>query len=572
VIDIEGLGDLAHRLAFTKPSQHFAPLMRGELTAKGNPSFTSSAAQLGWMRQHEHWFPPTVVRAKEFHNAATKFLQTYVIEHVVNGRVHAEIHPHKSDDGGAKSTRMSYSNPPLQQLGSRNEEIAPLIRGVFGPDEGEVWASCDYSQQEFRLLVGEAARRDLTGAREAALRYCNGHDVDFHSLVAEMTGLDRQTAKTANFAKAYRAGVAKFAATIRQSEAEAKAIMYRYDRELPFVSQLAGICQGQAERDGYLRLFDGTVRHFNEWEARGIDWTAGAAPCSFDEAQRRRRNPQHPWFGQKLQRVGAYAAVNALIQGTGARLAKLWMRACWHEGFVPLLMMHDGLELSISEPAQAERVAQLGRDVVALDVPMQVGVKYGRTWADAKHTWAELPRERPTEPACEPYQPLPPRLASQVRLLRAPRAEDFPLLDLCVDMVAERHAITRRRQAGQAYPWTDNPILGRWFFTNMYRSLDKNTVWLWDNWCRPHADDPDLWFAMVVARLTNRIETWEALGYPVPWNPEHFIAVMSSRPKGKAYGPAYVIPGITGDKRPKYITQAEILTQMWNDREKLRPC
>jgi hypothetical protein len=234
-------------------------------------------------------------------------------------------------------------------------------------------------------------------------------------------------------------------------------------------------------------------------------------------------------------------------------------------------MMHDGLELSISEPAQAERVAQLGRDVVTLDVPMQVRVKYGRTWADAKHAWAELPSERPPEPACGPYQPLPPRLASQARLLRAPRAEDFPYLGEFVDMVAERGQILQKRTVGLPYPWTADEILGRWYFTNMSRAQDKHTVWLWNNWCRPHADDPDLWFAMVVARLTNRIETWEALGYPVPWNPEHFIAVMANRPKGKAYGSAYVIPAFQGDTRPKYVSQAEIFTRMWDDRGKLRP-
>jgi Toprim domain-containing protein/CHC2-type zinc finger protein len=38
-------------------------------------------------------------------------------------------------------------------------------------------------------------------------------------------------------------------------------------------------------------------------------------------------------------------------------------------------------------------VARLGEEVIKLDVPMQVDVKYGRTWGDAKHTWAELHAE-----------------------------------------------------------------------------------------------------------------------------------------------------------------------------------
>jgi hypothetical protein len=141
-----------------------------------------------------------------------------------------------------------------------------------------------------------------------------------------------------------------------------------------------------------------------------------------------------------------------------------------------------------------------------------------------------------------------------------------------VDMVAERHAMYQRRQAGQLYPWTNDSILSRWSFCNMYRHLDKTTRWFWDNWCRPHDGEDDLWFAMTIARLVNRIETLDALGYPVPWNPEHFIEVMSHRPKGKTYGPAYMIPAFAGDHRPKYISQVErIFTPMWNNREALRP-
>jgi hypothetical protein len=82
--------------------------------------------------------------------------------------------------------------------------------------------------------------------------------------------------------------------------------------------------------------------------------------------------------------------MNALIQGSAARHTKLWMRACWREGIVPLLQMHDCLDLSVASPEQAERVAQLGREAVALMVPIQVDLKFGRSWGDAKHSWAEL--------------------------------------------------------------------------------------------------------------------------------------------------------------------------------------
>jgi CHC2 zinc finger/Toprim domain len=82
--------------------------------------------------------------------------------------------------------------------------------------------------------------------------------------------------------------------------------------------------------------------------------------------------------------------LNALIQGSAARHTKLWMRACWREGIVPLLQMHDSLDCSVSSREQAELVARLGCEAVQLDVPMRVDLKYGRTWGDAKYTWEEL--------------------------------------------------------------------------------------------------------------------------------------------------------------------------------------
>ena len=66
------------------------------------------------------------------------------------------------------SFRFSYSNPPLQQMPSRDKELGPLIRSVFLPEEGEIWCKPDVSQQEFRFLVHHAVLRNLPGAKEAA--------------------------------------------------------------------------------------------------------------------------------------------------------------------------------------------------------------------------------------------------------------------------------------------------------------------------------------------------------------------------------------------------------------------
>ena len=349
------------------------------------------------MPRHEHWLPRLIVRADKLNNAAVNFLQHYILDHVVNGRIHAEIHPHRSDEGGTRSLRFSYSKPPLQLMSAHDEEIAPLIRGVFLPEEGEVWAKPDISQQEFRFIVHYAEQLQLPRAKEAGDRYRENPDTDFHALVSEWTGIVRQQAKNTNFAKAFGAGVRKFAAMIGKSESEAQEIYSRYDCELPFVSALARYCEQQAKRFGHIELYDGARRHWNAWVARA-DWGKGAGPCSREEAERRLADPDHPWYRRgPLYRADTHKALNALIQGSAARHTKLWMRACWREGIVPLLQMHDSLDCSVSSPEQAERVAQLAGEVVSLTVPIRVDLGFGHNWADAKHTWAELHGQTPAD-------------------------------------------------------------------------------------------------------------------------------------------------------------------------------
>jgi DNA polymerase I-like protein with 3'-5' exonuclease and polymerase domains len=399
-------------------------------TAKGNPSFT--AGTTGWMHKHEHWLPRLIVKADKAHNAGTKFLETYILGHAVNGRVHAEIHPHRSDDGGTRSLRFSYSHPPLQQMTAHDEELAPLIRGVFLPEDGEVWAESDISQQEFRLIVHYAVAQDLRKAKEAAERYRTDPNTDFHQLVSDWTGLERASAKNTNFAKAFGAGGRKFAAMIGKSEGEARAIYDRYDRELPFVRQLAARCQNTAAKQGYLELYDGARRHWDAWEAPEIARTKGLGRCSREEAERRVRDPIDPWYGRRIQRAETHKAMNALVQGSAARHTKLWMRACWREGIVPLLQMHDALACSVASPELAERVAQLGREVVTLEVPVQVDLKFGRSWGDAKHRWegltgaAPAPKQNP-EPAPRPApEPEPEPQLSEPVTEGTPRLPEDP--------------------------------------------------------------------------------------------------------------------------------------------------
>lgn len=352
----------------------YTPPTRGH--PRGQPSFTGG--KLGWMTKHEHWLPQLVSKAEALDMAINKFIKGYIVGYNFNGRLHASINQYRGEEGGTRTFRFSYSDPPLQQMPARDDFLAPLIRGLFLPEEGELWAASDYSQQEYRLIVHFAYLLKCRRAAEAVKLYNDDPSTDFHILVSEWTGLDRKPAKDTNFAKAFGAGRKKFAAMIGKTEEEASAIYDQYDEELPFVSQVSKEVKKVADRRGYIRLLDGARSHFDLWEP---SW-------------RERDEPYHParplaqakdvWGDdRRLRRAFTHKGLSRLIQGSAARQTKMAMRECYRAGLIPLVQMHDELGHSISSPRDGRRVQELMRDAVQLSVPMKVDCEVGPTWGEA---------------------------------------------------------------------------------------------------------------------------------------------------------------------------------------------
>lgn len=138
------------------------------------------------------------------------------------------------------------------------------------------------------------------------------------------------------------------------------------------------------------------------------------------------------------------------------------------------------------------------------------------------------------------------------------------------NFIKERHAVYERKQAGKPKPWTKDEILQSYRFCNVYRELDTVTIWLRNNWRVPHAENPDLWFAMVVARLINWPESLEEGGFPLPWKPQPWINKLDARKtRGeKVFTGAYMIRGIEaeGATKVRYLAE-QVLTPMWKQRE-----
>lgn len=80
------------------------------------------------------------------------------------------------------------------------------------------------------------------------------------------------------------------------------------------------------------------------------------------------------------------------------------------------------------------------------------------------------------------------------------------------DFARARHQIYLDRLDGKSPPWTKDPILARYRFTNVFRELDRVTIWLRQNVREQYATQPGrLLLGTVVFRLFNRITTGEAI-------------------------------------------------------------
>lgn len=75
----------------------------------------------------------------------------------------------------------------------------------------------------------------------------------------------------------------------------------------------------------------------------------------------------------------------------------------------------------------------------------------------------------------------------------------------------ERHKITLRRAHGEPAAWTRDPILQKYRFTNVYRELDKTTVWYRKNVRERYDGSAEVLLATVLFRMFNRIEVGEAI-------------------------------------------------------------
>lgn len=324
-----------------------------------------------------------VAKIRRMRKLKSDFCDKLILDYSVNGRIHATFNqmPRDDEDGereGARSSRFSCTRPNLQQVPSRDPDMAPIIRGFFIPEKGMRWGKYDYSQQEPRIMVHYAFKSGYRGADKAREAWMNNRKADYYQLVADEANLKRKPAKDLTLGRCYGEGIAKIANDLGVDVEEAKRIAHTFDTANPYIKELSDAVMKVAQNRGYIKTLMGRHRHFNLYEPadsymmrqQGKDTT----PYTYEIAKKK-------YPGLPLKRAYAYKALNALIQGSAADMTKAAMLKVWKElGLVPHMQVHDELNYSIPNEEVGEQIRLCMESCVEISTPMLAEMEIGGTW------------------------------------------------------------------------------------------------------------------------------------------------------------------------------------------------
>ena len=352
-------------------------------TAKGAPSFTKQ-----FLAGVNHPIAHGINELRRLQKLRGTFIESYLLNSHVDGKVYCQFHPLRGDSGGTRSGRFSSSTPNLQNIPARDDELAPLVRGMFIPDKGhQQWRKYDYSQIEYRFLIHYAVG---PGSEDVRARFNANPDIDYHEmaldLVAPEAGWDistkelrkkhRKPIKNINFGLIYGMGVAKLAADLGLTTKEGKALFAAYHKGVPFAKATMDWCSEEAMRSGIVTTILGRRSRFDLWEPAG---RSGGLALPYPEALMA--------YGGNVRRAYGHKALNRRLQGSAADLMKVAMVKCWESGVfdatgVPRLTVHD--ELDFSDPGGKEEAFRemhyILENAIPLKIPVRADGEVGPDW------------------------------------------------------------------------------------------------------------------------------------------------------------------------------------------------
>jgi DNA polymerase I len=307
------------------------------------------------------------------HRKYAKLKSTYVdalpaLVEPATGRIHTTFNQTVTATG-----RLSSSDPNLQNIPIRTRE-GQQIRAAFLPREpGWRFIAADYSQIELRILAhlsGDermrrafAAHEDIHTSTAAAV-----FGIDAAAVNAEM----RRTAKAVNFGILYGQSGFGLAKALGIPQADAAAFIAAYFQSFAGAAAFMDEILDRCRRDGHVTTMLGRRRTIaGVRDHAGRRSSAGILALSLPER----------------------TAINTVVQGSAADLIKLAMlrvarrleEARMRSAIV--LQIHDELVLEspADETAATQRLLldEMGQ-AMELDVPLEVSVHTGGTWAECE--------------------------------------------------------------------------------------------------------------------------------------------------------------------------------------------
>jgi len=277
-----------------------------------------------------------------------------------DGRIHTSFNQTITATG-----RISSTEPNLQNIPMRTQ-LGRLIRKVFVPKEGYLFADADYSQIELRVLAHISGDEQLIEAykSDADIHRITASKV-FHTPFEEVTDLQRRNAKAVNFGIVY--GISSFGLSqdLSIGRKEAEAYINQYFETYPDVKRFLDRQVEEAKEKGYVTTMFGRRRPIPELKSS---------------------NFMQRSFGERV-------AMNSPIQGTAADIIKIAMIHVWEElkkrGLESrlILQIHDELLIETKE-SEAEEVKKLLAEEMTkaadLAVSLEVDLHTGQNWYDAK--------------------------------------------------------------------------------------------------------------------------------------------------------------------------------------------
>jgi hypothetical protein len=139
---------------------------------------------------------------------------------------------------------------------------------------------------------------------------------------------------------------------------------------------------------------------------------------------------------------------------------------------------------------------------------------------------------------------------------------------------ALRQDLFMRRVAGGLPPWTEDPVLASYRFTNVYRASDRVSQYLIRNVLyRGEQTGKEIFFRALLFKFFNRIDTWKHLVSkigPIVWKDfefDRYAKILDSiaEQQRPIYSAAYIMPSPSFGYRRKHRNHLRLLEHMMLD-------